>query len=120
MDRLPENVKERFQIEQAIVQRAKSIQWDTENRCFQTSALSDFIESWLDLAEYYRVHSDLSIGVDTMREYLYWIEKLAEIKLSPATTTECRQEVEEALNSLKSLFWEIVKQVDYQLYPEGR
>jgi hypothetical protein len=119
MSQISDN-SDRFEIEKRIASSARQLKWIANENCYGDVALTEFLHGWHDLAAYYVSHEDLSIGVDVVREYLYWTEKLLEVKFSVNTEATCRERVSEAEATLEYLLSEIIRYVDYRLYPEGR
>src|SRR5260370_4263037 len=90
------NESHRFEIEKRIASSARKLEWNPNENCYDHEILSQFLNGWDDLLGYYKSHQDISIGIDVVREYLYWTEKFLDKKLDQKTESNCKERVAEA------------------------
>jgi hypothetical protein len=129
---------ERASLEKDIIERSKQLKWDATLGCFDGAQIDAFIDAWGLLAGYYKWQGmehparesidgtpmiqpglDLSIGVEVIREYLYWTERFA-VKSVQSENDSCAELRTEALEDLKGRMTDIIGAVERCIYPLGR
>ena len=129
---------DRQKLEKDILARSAEIYWDKDSGCFNKDAVSAFILAWRDLTSYYsnqaRNHRareddngqpivesglDISIGVEVVREYLYWLDRFANDPTEEQSRS-CTESRRDAVYELRGAMRDIIAGVEDVLYPTGR
>jgi hypothetical protein len=120
----PNRRTSRRKLEKQIVLAAANIHQsnrDTPNEtCFDQPAVDQFVGAWFSLVHYYRDNDDRDIGVEVVREYIYWLNRFGAIHLNPNRDKRCIDQARDALIEMEGLMTEIIRIIEHRIYPQGR
>lgn len=107
MDEMTIRGSNRSQMEVRIIESAENVpllQIDWVN----SQEFGYFIDTWIDLLTFYRLHTDTVIGLEAIGEYVSFMRLLRRLMSSDKVDASLRERAEEHLNTLEGVMEEII------------